>query len=263
MTGPIYAGASEGYDELFARATRLFIPALLGAARAAPGQRLLDVATGTGAAAAVAADLVGPSGSVVGADISPAMLEVARRNLKSQPIMFELADGQALPFPDASFDAVVCQLGLMLFPNPARGLSEFRRVLRHGGWAAVSVTTTPDRSLFARIGFVIMRHAPESAGTLNRFFSIPDAARLQFLMSAAGFREVDVQVETHAISFDSFSAYFSGTERGAGLSGQEYVRLPTDVQRLVRDEVRAGLGLGRDDQPVTIEMDVLIGSGRH
>ena len=143
----IYAGGSEGYDELFARATSLFIPSLLAAARIAPGHRLLDVATGTGAVTRVAVEIVGPTGAVVGGDISPNMLDVARRNLKGLPITLQTLDGQSLPFPAAGFDAVTCQLGLMFFTDPGRGLAEFRRVLRDGGRTAVSVTTTPERSL--------------------------------------------------------------------------------------------------------------------
>lgn len=262
MTEPIYAGAAEGYDALFARATQLFIPALLHAARIVPGQSVLDVATGTGAAARAAADIVGASGSVIGGDISPAMIETARRNLKGLPVQLEVLDGQALPFPDRQFDAVTCQLGLMFFPDPARGLSEFHRVLRPGGRVAVSVTTTPERSLFARIGAVIARYAPDSAEKLNRFFSIPDAARLRPLMQGAGFREVEVVAESRLIEFASFAAYFRGTETGAGLSGQEFVRLPAKLQRRVRSDVRQELGLTGDDQRVTIDMEVLIGSGR-
>ena len=263
MTEPIYAGAAEGYDALFARTTQLFIPALLRAARIVPGQSVLDVATGTGAVARAAVDVVGSSGSVIGGDISPAMLETARRNLKGSPVRLEVLDGQALPFPDRQFDAVTCQLGLMFFPDPARGLSEFHRVLRPGGRAAVSVTTTPERSLFARIGAVVARYAPDSAEKLNRFFSIPNAARLGSLMTGAGFREIEVAAESRLIEFASFAAYFSGTEKGAGLTGQEFVRLPADLQRRVRDDARHELGLTGDDQRVAIDMEVLIGSGRH
>jgi ubiquinone/menaquinone biosynthesis C-methylase UbiE len=158
MTEPIYAGAAEGYDALFARTTQLFIPALLRAAGIVPGQSVLDVATGTGAAARAAADIVGTSGSVIGGDISPAMIATARRNLEGLPIRLEVLDGQALPFPDCQFDAVTCQLGLMLFPDPARGLSEFLRVLRPGGHAAVSVTTH-------RSAHCSRASAPSSLGT--------------------------------------------------------------------------------------------------
>jgi len=231
MTEPIYAGGSEGYDELFARATRLFIPTLLRAARVGPGLTVLDVATGTGAAARMAFDIVGASGLVVGGDISPTMLEAAQRNLKGLPIELRTLDGQSLPFPDASFDAVICQLGLMFFPNPARGLSEFRRVLRDGGRTALSVTTTPGRSLFARVGAVIARHVPERAEKLNRFFSISDTGHLRRLVNGAGFRDVEVQSETRPIGFASFNAYFSGIEKGATLSGQEFVQLAPVLRR--------------------------------
>jgi len=85
---------------------------------------------------------------------------------------------------------------------------------------------------------------------------------MRSLMLQADMREVDVRTETRTIAFESFSAYFRGTEMGAGLVGQEYVRLPLDIQQRVRGEVRAGPRLNREDQPLLIEMDVLIGSGR-
>jgi ubiquinone/menaquinone biosynthesis C-methylase UbiE len=262
MAAPIYGAGSEGYDEFFARATRSFIPALLRAARITSGQTVLDVATGTGAAARAVAEAVGPTGTVIAGDISPAMLEVARRNLKGLPVTLESLDGQALPYPDRRFDAVTCQLGLMFFPDPARGLSEFHRVLRDGGRAAVSVTTTPERSLFGRVGAVIARHAPEKAETLNRFFSIPTADRLRSLIAGAGFREIEVAAESRGIEFASFEAYFSGIEKGATLSGQEFVQLSPNLQRRVRDEVRQSLGAPADGERLVIDMEVLIGSGR-
>jgi ubiquinone/menaquinone biosynthesis C-methylase UbiE len=128
------------------------------------------------------------------------MLEAARCNLKGLPVRLEILDGQALPYPDNRFDAVICQLGLMFFNDPGRGLSEFHRVLRNGRWAAVSVTTTAERSLFARIGAVIARHAPERAEKLNRFFSIPTVERLRSLIGGAGFQEVEIQTESRGSS---------------------------------------------------------------
>ncbi|MER9239127.1 methyltransferase domain-containing protein [Mesorhizobium sp. M0019] len=224
---------------------------------------MLDVATGTGAAAQAAAIIVGRSGAVIGGDISPAMLESAKRNLKDQPITLATFDAHALPYEDRRFDAVTCQLGLMFFSDQLGALSEFRRVLRPNGWTAVSVTTTPERSLFARIGAVIARYAPEKAERLNRFFSIPDATCLHNLLHRAGFRKIDVQLETRPIKFASFDDYFSGIAKGATLSGQEYVQLPQDTKRIVREEVWRGLASPGAGEPLTIEMDVLIGSGCH
>src|SRR5690349_5718231 len=100
---------------------------------------------GTGEAA-VAMPIIGQSGRLIGADIAPAMLEAARSRIKQPAFLPVAADGQALPFADGTFDAVVCQLGLQFFPNPGLGLREFRRVLRSGGRAGICVISTPDRA---------------------------------------------------------------------------------------------------------------------
>ena len=124
------AAAAE-YDRAFAHVTAHFMPFLLRAAHVAPGMQILDIATGTGLSARAALAGVGPTGHVTAADISPAMAEKARQRLDQAPnALVSVEDGQALSFPDRSFDAVLCSLGLMFFPDPVRGLSEFRRVLR-------------------------------------------------------------------------------------------------------------------------------------
>ncbi len=99
MSEPLYVGGATKYDQLFAQVTRSFIPSLLSAAQIVPGHRVLDVATGTGAAAEAAARQVGPSGEVIAGDVSGTMLDVARRNLEGSSIKLELFDGQSLPFP--------------------------------------------------------------------------------------------------------------------------------------------------------------------
>ncbi len=143
--------AAAEYDRAFSHVSEHFLPFLLGAARLAPGMRVLDVATGTGLGAQAALAIVGPSGFVTATDVSPAMVEKARTRPAVAPnVSVSVEDGQSLPFPDASFDAVICSLGLMFFPDPQRGLSEFYRVLRPGGRAALSVPTTPERSLLQR-----------------------------------------------------------------------------------------------------------------
>jgi len=139
--------AAAEYDRAFAHVTRYFMPFVLRAARIARGMRVLDIAAGTGLSAEAALSAVGPTGHVTAADVSPAMAEKARERLgeaRNASVLVE--DAQALSFSDETFDAVVCNLGLMFFPEPARGLSEFRRVLRPGGRAAVSVNTVPERS---------------------------------------------------------------------------------------------------------------------
>jgi len=252
--------AAAGYDQVFGWVSRHFIPFLLRAARVAPGQRVFDIATGTGLAAEAAAALVGPRGHVTAADLSSAMVERAHERLGALPnVTLAIEDGQALSIPDASFDAVVCSMGLMFFPDPARGLSEFHRVLRPGGRAGVSVSTVPERSFNGRINIVIGRHNPAIAEAAARVFALGDEARLRSLFSQVGFTEVEITTEAHHFVLPSFDAYFEPIERGGGSSGQAYIALPEDVRRLVREEVRRDLG--DTGGPIKIEVEIRFASG--
>lgn len=253
-----------GYDRAFGHVSREFVPTLLRAARVAPGQRLLDIATGTGAAAEAAAVMVGPSGQIVAADISRAMLDKARERIGGLPnVSFAIEDAQALTFPGESFDAVLCQMSLMLFDDPARGLSEFRRVLREQGRTAVSVNTVPSRSFHTRVNDAIGRRLPAKATAAGRFFSLGDARHLRFLFEAAGFQDVEVATETRHYPFPSFDACFEPIEQGWGQAGQEYLALPAEMRVAVRGDVQLGLecdaGAGG---AVKVEVEILFGSGR-
>ena len=261
MHAPLYTAGATGYDDIFARATQLFIPALLRAAQVQIGQDILDVATGTGEAAAAAAAIVGAAGSVTAGDISPAMLDIARSKLRGTRVTLEIIDGHSLPYEDRRFDAVLCQLGLMLFSEPARALVEFRRVLRPEGRVAITVSTTPQRTLFLRVAAIIAHHVPDRAAAIRQHFGISNQQVLRGLLAGAGLCDVRVESECHEFCFESFDAYFSGIENGATLSGQEYVRLPHDVQRAVRRDVQRELACDPDG-PLTVPMEVLIGSGR-
>ena len=144
-TAPGRTVSLSAYDRYLGRWSRLIVPDVLAAAEMMQGHCVLDVASGTGEAASVAIQIVGSAGLVVGADISLEMLKSARVRLDEPCYSPVNADGQALPFKDGGFDAVVCQLGLQFFSSPAGGLSEFRRVVRADGMVAICVNTTPDR----------------------------------------------------------------------------------------------------------------------
>jgi ubiquinone/menaquinone biosynthesis C-methylase UbiE len=151
-------------------------------------------------------------------------------------------------------------MGLMYFPDPARALSEFRRVLHPDGRAVVSNNTTPERSLISRVLVIIGRHVPSKAAEAARLFSLGDEGRVRALFEAAGFAEVESFTETLRIEFPSFDAYFGGVEAGAGNVGQEYTALPEEVRRVVREEAR--LDAGDTGGPIEIEVTVRFGSGR-
>jgi ubiquinone/menaquinone biosynthesis C-methylase UbiE len=221
------AEAAAEYDRAVSHVSAYFLPFLLRAARLVPGQRVLDIATGTGIAAEAALGIVGPTGSVVATDLSPEMVDEARRRLEKSPnATVTVEDGQALSFPDGSFDTVLCSFGLMFFPDPARALAGFRRVLRPGGRAAVSVLTAPERSYNGRINVKLARHRPDLAQATDRTFALGDAARLHALFVQAGFLDIENGTEKHSFVLPSFDAYYGPFERGGGSTGQALASLP-------------------------------------
>lgn len=255
------AQAAAGYDDMFAQVTTHFAPALLRAARIVPGMHVLDIATGTGLVAKPVLDVVGPTGRLTAADLSPAMAERARERLgQSRNASVAVEDGQALSFPDESFDAVVCSLGLMFFPDPQRGLAEFNRVLRPGGRAAVSVNTVPERSYNTRINLAIARYLPSLAEPAARVFALGDETKLRSLFEEAGFRDVETTLQTNVFNLPSFDAYFAPIARGAGSPGQAFISLPEAERRAVREQLCRELGGAGG--PIELEVEYRFASGR-
>lgn len=189
------------------------------AAGIAPGQRVLDVACGTGVLARTVQATVGRTGSVVGVDINDAMLEVARQ--AATGVEWRNGEAEALPFPDGDFDAVVSQFGLMFFRDRSAAVGEMRRVLREGGRAAVAVWGAIDTSpgyaaLAALLADLFGKQAAES---LRAPFAMGDPAALTALLGDAGFRDLTVSSESGAVTFPSMEAWMHTEIRGWTLAG--------------------------------------------
>jgi SAM-dependent methyltransferase len=123
--------------------------AMLSMAEVRPGAHVLDVAAGAGDQTLDIAKRVGPTGSVLATDLSAAILEFAKdkaRRAGYSNVEIEAADGENLSVAEASFDAAICRLGLMFFPDPGKGLREMFRALKPGGWACTMVFSTPDKN---------------------------------------------------------------------------------------------------------------------
>lgn len=253
--------AAAEYDRAFAHVTRYFMPLLLRAADVTPGMHVLDIATGTGLSAEAALVAVGPTGHVAASDVSPAMLDKARERLRDAPnASVTVEDGQALSVSDGSFDAVLCNLGLMFFPDPVRGLSEFRRVLRPGRRAAVSVNTVVERSYNHQINLIIGQYVPGLTEAVTRTFALGEASRLQSLFAEAGFLDVETHTEKHTFVLPSFDAYYGPFERGGASTGQALAALPEEIRRAVREEVQRYFG--DKGGPIESETEYRIASGR-
>ena len=253
----------SAYEQYLGRWSRLFVPAVLTAAEVAIGERVLDVAVGPGEAAAIALDRVGPAGLVVGVDISRDMLEAARTRLTDDRFRVAAMDGQALAFPAARFDCVLCHLGLMFFPDPVRGLAEFRRVLRTDGRAAVCVISTPERApLWSLLAESLSHYLPEQRETLYLSFGLADAARLGRMLGSAGFRDVRVFRERHDTTFESFDEYWRPIEEGVGSMPHVYRALPEETRRAVRRDVEARMSRFETGGQLRMSLEMLIGAGR-
>lgn len=162
-----------------------------------PGARVLDVAAGSGDQTLAVAQAVGAQGHVLATDLSPAIVALARDNAALAgfaQVETRVADGEDLGVPEASFDAAVCRLGLMFFPDPLRGLREMHRALRPGGGVCTMVFSRPEKNPCLTI---LMSTALKHAGLPARdpflaggLLSLGQPGHIDALFNSAGFQDV-------------------------------------------------------------------------
>ena len=203
---------AEGYEDYMGPA--LFAPCaerLIAVASPEPGERVLDLATGTGIVARKLATRVGPGGTVTGLDISPGMLAVARDRAAREGATIDWVEGraEALPFPDGAFDLVTCQFGLMFFSDKAAALREVRRVLAPDGRVALNVFQEIRRHPFyVRLDEVIQARFGLSG--VRDIFALGDQDHLRDLFAAAGFDAVDIQPWDMVARFPDPDVFIAG-----------------------------------------------------
>lgn len=200
----------------------LHVPALFqhwahkvaAAANVKAGERVLDVACGTGVLTRVAASLSGDDDLVIGLDAAAGMLAVASE--QSPAIRWQQGLADTLPFDDASFDVVVSQFGLMFFPNRLAALKEMRRVLMPGGRSAVAVWDALDRSeAYPALVDLLQRRAGQAAAdALRAPFVLGDPVALKESFKQAGFDSVDVTTESGTARFPSIRVMVEADLRG-------------------------------------------------
>jgi len=220
-----------------------------------PGQRVLDVACGTGIVARHAAAILGPAGSMVGVDLNSRMLDVARERAPTDGAQLEWRQGDAasLPCIDADFDVVLCQQGLQFFPDKAGALVEMRRVLKPRGLVGICVWRVIEHSPchFAIVEALRRHVTAEVAQRFQAPFSFGDPDVLNAAMVDAGFRDVDIQVDVVMRRLlpphESIPGLLASTPVGPEIAALEEV-----TRDAIIDEVAIALSHYRDADGLTV-----------
>lgn len=195
--------------------------ALVQAVGIRAGDRLLELAAGPGALGGRWSALIGPTGQVVISDLAPGMVEAARkRNAGRENVEVSLIDASSIDEPDASFDVVVCRMGLMFAPDPVVAFGEIHRVLRAGGrFAALTWAAIEHNPWMTCVGMAAMMNGLVAGGPPvgpGGMFSLGDPARVAALVKDAGFVDVAVEEFTTTFHADSIDTH---VERVSALAG--------------------------------------------
>ena len=251
--------SAAGYEASFAPATTPFIPALLDAVGIASGDRVLDVCCGSGRTAS-AATLRGAA--VNGLDFSRAMVEVARSEHAS--VTFDEGDAEAMSYPDATFDAVVCNFGMHHVPRPIVALREAYRVLRTGGRCAFTVWTTGTENVgLALVSDAIERHGDRNLTTAPP--TGPDRVRsVEECVSAlreAGFGQVRAGTESQSWRLANGRALFDALRTGTARSSARIGAQPANVLPAIIADVEKHAASYRDTEGIAVPMVAILAFG--
>jgi len=247
----------------------LFVPALFGqwapkvadAAQIQPGQRVLDVACGTGILAREAASRVGSNGRVAGIDPSPGMIAVAER--LAPAVEWREGVAESLPFPDQSFDAVVSQFGLMFFTDRSQALREMMRVLAPGGRLAVAVWDSLDHipAYASEVALLEQTAGQGAADALRAPFVLGNRKDLATLSSEVGMASTEITTHDGAAQFPSIRTMVEADLRG-WLPVMGVILTEDQIGRILQEAEHALSAYANADGQVTFPLSAHIVTAR-
>lgn len=258
-----YGGsATENYE-------RFFVPViggplardLIAAAGVKPGERVLDVACGTGVVTRLAAERVGPRGIVAAVDVNAGMLAVAR-SLPAParpPINWYEAPAESMPLPDEAFDVVLCQLGLQFFADKPAALREMHRVTAAGGRVLVTVPTPTQ--FFSVMDDAFARNIPAGAEFVQMVFSLNDTGAIEQLFRSAGFGDVTVRAYEKVFNLPSPQEFLWQYIQSTPLSGL-VAEADGDVLAALERDVVTGWQPWARDSGMSYPQEVLVATAR-
>lgn len=188
-----------------------------------PGDRVLELAAGTGALTAHLVRTAPPGVEIVATDLQPPMIEIGKKNVSDPGVQWEIADAQELPFANGAFDWIVIQFGYMFFPDKDLAAKEARRVLKPGGKYASVVWNAVERNPVAQISKrVIGENLPDG---VPKAFDVPfgfgNRPAIQAVLGGAGFKEVrfeDVELISQTTAQNAAAGFCRGTPMAAEIA---------------------------------------------
>jgi ubiquinone/menaquinone biosynthesis C-methylase UbiE len=222
----VVGNAAETYERALVPAVfAAWAPLVVALADPRPGERVLDVACGTGVLTRLVAQRVGRAAKVIGLDLNPGMLAVAAAVTANEPptsasITWQEASATKIPLPDAAFDIVCSQLGLQFFPDRPAALREMYRVMVPGGRLGLMVWRGIEHSPgFGSLAAALVRHVSnEAAGIMRAPFALADAEELRGLIAAAGFRDIAIRPVPGTVRFPSVARFVLDYVAGSPLA---------------------------------------------
>lgn len=257
-----WSAAASGYEDAFAPYTGPYAAEALRLAGVRPGDRILDVAAGSGALSRRAAQL---GAQVHAIDFAPGMVELLRERLAADGVAdarVDVMDGQALDIEDARYDAAFSVFGLIFFPDMARGLSELHRVVRPGGTVTVVTWRIEGFRLVSLVGGALAKVLPgfEPPTDPPAWARLGDADGLAEGLGAAGLAEVEVHLVSQQWQFADPAEFFRRLPDWSPPVQPLFEALPSDLI----DEAAAAFADLVDEVtgPDGMAVDALIGIGR-
>lgn len=236
---PIDTTAAEAYEQHMVPGMFLWwTERLVGLAAPRAGEHVLDVACGTGIGARVATNSVGSAGRVVGLDIDPGVVEVARKvaQEKGTPIEWHCGSALKMPFHTAAFDLCLCLQGLQFFPDRVAGLAEIRRVLKPSGRLVASIwgPLEHNKGHYAVVQALECQNVDASAA--KRACSFASADDIRDTATRAGFTSIELSTEDGMSHFASVQSFIDGMTVGSPSTRHAVALLSKDGrERFVKD----------------------------
>lgn len=215
--------------------------AVLNALDAQPGDRIIDLGSGTGEPALTLARSMDGQIQITGIDAADGMVKVAQGKVTSEAlkgISFQTMPAENMSFADNTFDRALCRFGVMLFADPLQGMKEMHRVLKPGGRYSLAVWSTPETMLTLHWTYQVFqdRITEEFYPPLAKVTSLGAPGIVERLMQDAGFSDITVETNTFHYQFDSFDAYWDAVET-SDLLKMQYDALPDEQRGEIRNEV--------------------------